>query len=509
MPTPRLRPSTLGSEPPTGSVGPEFAYPRVVVDLRTITPVVGGGVETFEPDVVDPVRVPGIRGQLREWWRRLYARQGESADALFAREAGLWGGVGPAGERAGVAPGPKDGPGLRSRVILRLDAAAALPGRRERAGTHPAEPAKPPKAMPRWIGGQEFGYALFPLQRSESERRRAPRGQELPTQSVRRDLAFRLIVTLRRGATNRGPDDPCEPLRQVLATLWAWIHLGGVGARTRRGFGALELRRTALTGFAGEFADLAREWSYLFEATAEEDFGALWKGSQRAARTTNPSWPPMVLAGGDGMGAQDAHRRILGCLQYFRQGAGFARDQGGGHPGRSRWPEANLLRLHRDTTARWEHPVPNEVGSQLDQLGAPRAAFGLPIVMQFKSAGNSVAPGTKPDEAAAGQVLPQGNDRWASPLLLRPVRWGGEYRPLAVVLGDRVPDGVRIHYDKPPRQEVGDVAVPRSAGARGPIHQLLTTERGRAIQAFVSWLIAERGYQRVGAGHAQPGGSRA
>ncbi len=37
----------------------------VELPIECITPVIGGGVESFEPDEIDVVRVPSLRGQLQ------------------------------------------------------------------------------------------------------------------------------------------------------------------------------------------------------------------------------------------------------------------------------------------------------------------------------------------------------------------------------------------------------------------------------------------------------------
>jgi len=543
MPTPRFRSPDLAGEPPQPTVEPAPGDPRVILDLRTITPVVGGGVEPFEPDEVDPVRVPGIRGQLREWWRRLYARESESIEAFFAREASLWGGVGVGGESAGAASKPKDGPGLRSRVVLWLDPATLRPGSFEAAGVHPAEPGKSPKAMARWNGGQEFGYALFPLQRADRERREWRRGQELPTRRVRRNLAFRLMVSLRQGARKRTAGDPREPVRQVLATLWTWIHLGGVGARTRRGFGALEIASAAqFEGFPPALEDLVQEWQSLLSPGSDEEFEGRFERFQQATRATCAHWPPRLYAGqplvagtarGDREGAaQRAHSELLKHFRLFRQGSGFARDPAPRPkepPGRSRWPEANLLRLRREPDAEWEHAVPDEAKAERGRLGAPRAAFGLPIVMHFKSGPR--VPGREPDEHANGQILPEvadrseSPDRWASPVLLRPVPGrNGAYRPLVAVLRGPRPEAVRLRYNGEERDTASGIAIAASAGARFEIRSLLSKHGGDAIGAFTSWLIDKRSFKPVGAtagdavtsasrgiGHVRrpPGGRRA
>lgn len=508
MPTPRTRPPALTAGPPAAeNLIAALARPQITLDLQTVTPVVGGGVEPFEPDATEPVRVPGVRGQLREWWRRLYSRDGEDADSLFAREAKLWGGVGTGeGEAGSAGAGGEEGPGLRSRVVIRLDPSALRPGNVAPAGSHPPDGQGRPKAMPDWEGGRALGYGLFPLQRTDAERQ-GQRGP-LATKSVRKSLSFRLVVSLRPGPRPLSESEQRESLRQVLAALWVWIHLGGLGARTRRGFGALELKTVAkLEGFPPGCEDLATEWTSLLAPSGNLEFEDLFIRFEGAAGASNPFWPPLLYSGQDFAMAAQAHETLLAALQFFRQGAGFARDPGTPSPGRTRWPEANLLRVHRDPAANWEHPIPDDVKANPDGVCAPRAAFGLPIVMQFKSDRQARARGLRPDSDAKGQILPEGFERWASPLLLRPVRSPqGRYRPLVIVLGSRVPGNVRIRYEGETQNGATGIRVPCTGGARPDILTRLAAAGGRAIEAFTAWLTSARGFHRIAGKPAAAGG---
>jgi CRISPR-associated protein Cmr1 len=328
----------------------------------------------------------------------------------------------------------------------------------------------------------DFAYGLFGL------REKTPQGISY-THDLGYDLSFRLVVSYRTGRGHRSAEELRDPLRQLLASIWAWIHLGGVGARTRRGFGALELAGPAvLEGLPPGLEDLASDWRPLLAAAATRDFEPLLVGFRDAAAATNPSWPPLLYLGSEGT-AIASHKALLEGLRYFRQAVGFARDPGTRFPGQSRWPEPNLMRLRRDPSATWEHLVPESVQAQQADLGAPRAAFGLPIVMHFKSSGHP-GPGRTADSEANGQILPPGLERWASPLLLRPVRSNGGHRPLVALLGDRVPDTVQLRFDKAPKIG-GHAPVAASAGAASPIGPLLQRHGGRALEAFASWLVAQ------------------
>ena len=41
------------------------------IRCELITPIYGGGIQAAVPDVLMPIRVTAIRGQLRFWWRLL------------------------------------------------------------------------------------------------------------------------------------------------------------------------------------------------------------------------------------------------------------------------------------------------------------------------------------------------------------------------------------------------------------------------------------------------------
>src|SRR5947209_751828 len=58
---------------------------RQTFQVRVVTPILGGGYETGQADMTNPISAKGIRGQLRFWWRML--RGGEFSDV---REMALW-----------------------------------------------------------------------------------------------------------------------------------------------------------------------------------------------------------------------------------------------------------------------------------------------------------------------------------------------------------------------------------------------------------------------------------
>ena len=190
------------------------------------------------------------------------------------------------------------------------------------------------------------------------------------------------------------------------ATRLGWIStsFGGVGARRRRGLGALEVFADGGVRVLANEADLKAAKCQL-----RRNEGAVFDGYWQA-----------VEAG-------------VQCLVDFRQKPGLARGLGSGaRPGGSYWPEANAV---RKLTGR-ARPDNKAALSTSTPLLLPRALLGLPIVFQFK-----------PDErhgdpyASTLEVADDGDtrrDRFASPLIFSawPEPRGTKtiYRPVVLLL---------------------------------------------------------------------------
>ena len=119
---------------------------------------------------------------------------------------------------------------------------------------------------------------------------------------------------------------------------------------------------------------------------------------------------------------------LINTLQAFRQ---QRPKKANGYPGQSKWPDADEVRRL------WKHVHPSAPPlahtPKHPGQGFPRAAFGLPIIFHFKDKGD-------PDDTTLQGVntTAQGQEvdveRWASPLILRPLRLGGNYVGLAAIL---------------------------------------------------------------------------
>ncbi|MBK8265599.1 MAG: hypothetical protein IPK80_30255 [Nannocystis sp.] len=506
---------------------PTTAIVHLAFPLECVTPVVGGGVEKQTPDTAEALRIPAIRGQLRMWWRALQPEPTDTkpTDKLFHDESALWGGV------SGEADGDAKKDTRRSRVVLQVRGAsfrADLP-----AGRHEGSDGRY-RALPNWDGGRPMGYGLFPLQLPRETLSRL-KTADPPTASVRHGLTFTLEVTVSlRGDLEAAKND----LRQVLGSLWAWIHLGGIGARTTRGFGALnltlqplEIAENAAIGLAPKDTHGKHDPKMTREAICNEvkailehfqpparsdDFGSWLESASRAfgcpaKRASRAGYHPRVPAKAWCLGpprreAKEAHSEGLSMLMDFRQRPGVGRNPGQqrGRPGRSRWPEADTMRRlaisKRRVTFR-DHP-PKSRDSALSC--APRAAFGMPLHIAFKD---------RDDEPASGAIVPQYGTRWTSPLRIRPLRCAdGRFACMMIYLDQPFP---LDHTDEskpatkvaavlakqpgriPECEEQVPVLAKQGQGAEDPIATHLKNNQGDAVLAFFDWLASAYRWERT------------
>lgn len=341
---------------------------KVVTQVRSyqvITALFGGGVEPASPDPITVVRTSEVRGQLRFWWRATRGGQfGNDLKALRAAEEAIWGG--PAREENGK---PAAG---QSKVQVVL----------QREGLHKGSPDVPfevrgKRVVPR-EGSKVPPYAAFPLQ---PDRQSITAGTSIKPVFI--GVSFTLTISF-----------PREYEEDVAAALWAWETFGGIGARTRRGFGALRLR--SIDGQPP--ADLP---------PARRDQFKQWLQTNLKRHLSGQAWPEDVphlvrdlhFVALEGSDAFKIWNTLIGELQQFRQ---QRRDKHGGH---SDWPEPNAIRSFFGRPPRGPH-------ARRAIKAFPRAALGLPIVFHMYH-----DPGL--------DVTLEGPDakrsRLASPLILKPV----------------------------------------------------------------------------------------
>ncbi|MGM0576861.1 MAG: RAMP superfamily CRISPR-associated protein [Myxococcota bacterium] len=496
---------------------------ELLVPLRTMTPVIGGGVENREPDRFDPLRTAAIRGQLRFWWRASGLHEARSAKELHDRERALWGGLGAAADDSQQADDRVDRPS-RSRVEISVHVRDM--GQLDPAGQHEWNRRGRLKSIPKWFQPRlrNLGYGLFPLQRSNDERRQAEvsGAGALPTPEIRHGVRFTCRIRWRRRGSDSEPM-PGTAWDAVLRAVALWIGFGGVGARTRRGFGALGLDGTPRFGGDEENPDW---WQPAFgpreDTSQTPDLAAILGGlpgtEGHAGVSVERPWPTVttdMLLGREKRTGLEALDDLLEQLATFRQAPGVARrGTSRRDPGRSFWPEPDMMRLlaieaglqeERDFTG-WDRRKDREKDHRPRWRGArsrrgdleaiaPRAAFGMPVRVQFKDGF---------DKCANGEIAPAGKSRMPSLLVMRPVevrRGDGPpvYRPCILFLRGRMPD-VELKLDKKsgrhaPRATGFVRGEPGAFGAEGHAKEAtLFGDDGDAVAAFRRWLVRERGY---------------
>jgi CRISPR-associated protein Cmr1 len=334
-----------------------------------ITPLFGGGVEPAAADPVTVVRATEIRGHLRFWWRA--TRSGHFNGDLAAmkrREDAIWG--------TAAAKGSDRGPSQVQVVITDWDAGTPFQATDNRGNAVDIGHFRSP-----------YSYVAFPLESG---------------QTVQQDVQFTLHITYPR--TMR--DD-------IEAALWAWETFGGIGARTRRGFGALRLLRVTEDGNTLEVRlppdneQRARDW-------LTEKLSTLVIPGTVCRGVPHLGHPAQVVVKGVAAPLQ-VWKNLFEKLKRFRQDR-FPDRRGGPGRGRSTWPEPSAIRdITRQSLTAHRTPIPNPAVHKF-----PRAAFGLPIIFQFKDA-NARNPNDRNADPRKMSLELQAYDRLASPLILKPL----------------------------------------------------------------------------------------
>lgn len=326
-------------------------------EYELITPLFGGGVDTGVADPVTTIRATEIRGHLRFWWRATRGVQfGGDLEEMKKAEDRLWGAASSGNDTLPSQVNIQVVPTNRGRKFI------ARNNRGDEVGVFDLN--------------SQFGYVAFPLR----DRR----------QDVIEGVKFRLNIRY-----------PSASRTDIEAALWAWETFGGIGGRTRRGFGAIKLLsidgRLQPLPNAKQVHQLITQTfaTHLAAGELPSDLPCISKDS-RDLVVTEPHGS-----------AIDAWKYLIRRLKEFRQ----KRNQGNqqNRPGRSQWPEPDAIRrITRRASARHKQPL-----SRLDVF--PRAAFGLPIVFKFKDDGHG-DPNVTTLEGADDNAK-----RLASPLILRPL----------------------------------------------------------------------------------------
>ena len=347
-----------------------------IYNIQIITPIFGGGVNAGENDSVTPIRPSTIRGHLRFWRRATSGAKCKNVAELRQREGDIW----------GTTENP-------SHVALKIEIKS--PGK-----TYPCAYFPEDKNFPRFERNHP-SYALFPFQGNKRD--------GIPPAKCTSNVSFELKLVY-----------PEIFSLDVKSAVWAWTNFGGIGARTRRGCGALHCKELAPE------SDSLNSWY----KSCLESFGV--------ERSHSQDWPTLpdkfLVRDINSSNILQGWTDVVGLMQNFRQGQGIGRNPGSGQnrPGRSRWPEPESIR--QATGSRFARhsrmpAIPNDA--------FPRAEIELPIVFHFKDNGDPK------DTELYPVVNGEEKTRMASPLILRPmVCKNGDVIQLILKLNSSSPDEV-------------------------------------------------------------------
>lgn len=339
----------------TGSQGREHSW---TVQLQALTPIYKGGANPGGIDPGRPFRAGAIKGILRTWWRA--TSDLTDVHTLRSQEQALFGSAGLGRDEAPIA----------SKVRVGVTGQAS-------------QPAGKPQ------GSAIETYLLWmssPGNRGEDER---------PFHAAGASGTLRISC-------------PPQHVAPVGRALRAWLLLGGIGSRSRRGLGAVD-------DSGGALLDLQDR-----DALTEAFHDLRPTGGKR-------SWPTLagarLLVGPRFDTADAAWQEAAEAMMAVRS---FRR------PDIDPYRPANVTAKLQDPPCWHDEDYANFRAGATFTSG--RAALGLPI--QFRS-----------NDGAGGHtwwLKPARANRYPSPVLLRPVRTRRGFFPVMTVLTAPLPDGGQV-----------------------------------------------------------------
>jgi CRISPR-associated protein Cmr1 len=337
------------------------------VDLKLVTPMMGGGSVAGRPDFDYPIRSSSVRGALRRWWRASICFSNFAE--MKSREAALWGMV---GETA-----------TSSRVKVEVI----------------ANPI-PAADITNLIDSRSPAYAYGVL---SGERRKTDDEKT----KILNKCEFKVIVSvLDLNSEYRVSDEEIDEVRRAFG---CWVMFGGIGSRTRRGFGALQM---VPADKSHPSTELCSNVSHLLGSLPKpvvkvefpSGFTSLHGGSVFVSKVpcenVMKAWTDSV--------------EVLRC---FRKGQMLGSERpSDGMASHSPWPEADSLR---------------GPGRELRKMGGkvafPRAELGLPLeIRSIEGSSGYFGNGRVPGFSA--------NDRLASPVIVRPLLIDGKWHAGVIVM---------------------------------------------------------------------------
>ena len=406
-----------------------------IYGIQVITPIFGGGIKAGENDPLTLIRPSSIRGHLRQWWRVTVGAKFKAYSDLFNREGEIW----------GTTEKP-------SKVTLQVEIKS--PGKNYPCAYFPED-----KNFPRFERNHP-AYALFPFQGNKRDR--------IPPANCTSNVSFELKLIY-----------PESLSLDIEAAVWAWLNFGGIGARTRRGCGAL---------YCKELSPERKSLDLWFRSNLNH-YGIILSRSQ--------DWPTLsdrfFVRDSNSSNALQGWTDVVGLMQVFRQGVDVGRNPGSSpnRPGRSRWPEPESIRQATSSRSARHSRMP-----AIPNDAFPRAEIGLPIVFHFKDDGD-------PKDTELYPIVDgEEKTRMASPLILRPIICrNGEVLQLILKLNSPVPDEVVLKKasGSPTFKKIRDptlASYPNSPLSSPSAGLPARSPSGSAIEGFLSF-ARENGFIEV------------
>ena len=312
------------------------------------------------------------------------------------------------------------------------------------------------KSLPRFEKNHP-PYALFPFQGNMRK--------NIKPANCTADVTFDLELTY-----------PAVISEEVEAAIWAWTSFGGVGARTRRGCGALYCKAFAPPD-AGEIG-------YWYKSKLESF------GINLPHVRPWPTIPGTIVICNTSSNPMGVWTKAIELMRIFRQGKSVGRNPGmGNRPGRSRWPEPETIRKVSGSRIGKHRRI-----AHIPDDAFPRAEFGLPIVFHFKD-----ERGGDPPES---QLYPKGSQRMSSPIIIRPLGIGDGRMAVPMIMQLSVNHllKIQLELDEANIIHFGEDAIrhPKLAGYHdSPLKNRST--KGSALEGFMAFAKeTKQGFQEVG-----------
>lgn len=367
--------------------------------LQTITPIYGGGPMAGQADLLVPFRARAIRNGIRHWWwlsnRRRKELQGdEGQQRMFDEMTALWGGPGDDEDlRASQVHVFVEGSDIPAQVAERWY--TYLPYRQDGQGlAKPMNPGEDPwqyalfgamgklasvtfaqfeRGCTSYANGPLRGKRrllpdhvaqLFPLRPGRADDDGAP---SLPATMIAPGLRMRLRIEVSKPVA-----DDVQRMKRVELALALWLTWGGIGGRTSRGLGKF---------WVADGASQAEDerWSKLYSlSNPRPGAGGIPSVGGEVVTSTRPEHGHSQ--------AEQAAASLLDLYRRFRQARPPRNPPQRPRPGRSFWPEPDVVRRRFKASDPVHLP---RIPPAYEFL--PRLRFGAPIVIDFgKAIGNGI-----------------------------------------------------------------------------------------------------------------------